>query len=144
MRPVGNSGDPGVQGLQGAPQRAGVDVFRGALQGDSGQHGGPVAGAGDLGGVAADGALPDVPVGVHHAGDDQAAGRVDHLRLSRRGLQVLADSGDHAIGDKDVAGGQVAQMRVHGDNVAPLISSSFDMVGWLSPAQGGGKLLKLI
>jgi hypothetical protein len=32
-------------------------------------------------------------------------------------------------------------MRVHGDNVAPL-DQQFFRHGWLSPAQGGGMLLK--
>jgi hypothetical protein len=59
-------------------------------------------------------------VGVDQAGDDQTAGRVDDLGVGRRGPQSQADSGDHTIGDKNVAAGQVAQVRVHGDNVAPL------------------------
>ena len=120
VRPVGDRGDPGVERLQGAPQGAGVDVVRRVPQGDAGQHRGPVPGAGDLRRVAADGALPHVPVGVHQARDDQAAGRVDDLGVGRRGPQVGADGGDHAVGGEDVADRQVAQVRVHGDDVAPL------------------------
>jgi hypothetical protein len=125
VRPVGDRGDPGVQRLQGAPQGAGVHIVRGVLQRDSGRRGGPVCGAGDLRGVAADGALPNMAAGVHQARDDQAAGRVDHLRLSRRGLQVLADGGDHAIGGKDIALGQVSEVRVDGHDVAALDQQFF-------------------
>jgi hypothetical protein len=59
-------------------------------------------------------------VGVDQAGDDQAAGRVDDLGVGRRGAQVGADGGDHAVGGEDVPDRQVAQVRVDGDDVAPL------------------------
>ena len=108
MRPVGDRGDARVQGLQRAPQRACVHVFRGVLQRDAGQYGGPVPGPGDLGRVAADRALPHMTVGVHQAGDHQAACRLDHLSGCGRGLQIRADRSDEAVCHQDVARGQIA------------------------------------
>jgi len=79
-------------------------------------------------------------MGVHQPGDDQAAGRVDYLRLGRRGLQIPADGGDHAVGDQDVAAGQVAQIRVHGDHVAPLDQQFFRHDGLAFLLREFGKL----
>jgi hypothetical protein len=59
-------------------------------------------------------------VGVHQTGDDQPAGRVDHLGAGRRRAQARPDGGDHPIGRENVPDRQVAQLRVHGDDVTPL------------------------
>ena len=82
VRPVGDRGDPGVQRLQGAPQGSGVDVICGVLGGDPGQHSGPVARPGDLGGEPENGPLPYVAVGVDEARDDEPAFGVDHLGVA--------------------------------------------------------------
>ena len=95
------------------------------LQCDAGQHGRPVPNAGDLGRIATDRALPDVPVGVYHARDNQTASRVDHLRVPAGGRQGRADSGDDAVGDKDVADGKVVKVRVDSHDVAALDQQFF-------------------
>jgi len=120
VRPVGDRGDARVKRLQGAPHCACVHVFGGVLQRDAGQHGGPVPGPGDLGRVAADSALPHVTVRVHHAGNHQAACRVDHLSGCRCGLQIPPDSSDEAIRHQDITPGQVTQVRVDRHDVAAL------------------------
>ena len=59
-------------------------------------------------------------VSVHHAGEHEAARRVDHLSGCGPGLQIRADGSDDAICHQDVARWQVAQVRVDGHDVAAL------------------------
>jgi hypothetical protein len=57
---------------------------------------------------------------IHQAGHHQAARRVDHLSVRGGRRQICADGGDDAVGDQDVAGRQVAKVRVDGHDMAVL------------------------
>ena len=141
VRPVGDRGDPGVERLQRAPQGARVDVVGSVLERDAGQHRRAVPGPGDLRGIAADGALPHVPVGVHQPRDHQPSGRVDHLGVGGRRAQARADGGDHPVGDQHIPAFQVAPVRVHGHDM-PALDQQFLGHGYVRPLSLAGKCLK--
>src|SRR5690606_13045744 len=87
-----------------------VDEHRGGAVRDDG--------AGELG--DRDHAALDVHVGITEAGDEVAAGGIDHLRaLAAAIVEILADGGKAAAGDGDVgAGNDFAGVDVHPAAVA--------------------------
>ncbi len=103
VRPVADRGDPGVQRLQGAPKRAGVDILRRVPGRDAAKYRRVVAGTGHLRGEAADRPLPHMPVGIDQSRDHQAALSVDHFRSRFRRREVGTDLDDDAVADQHVA-----------------------------------------
>src|SRR5207248_8140570 len=79
------------------------------------EHEVEVAGEADVGSDPADHGLPRVTVRVDEAGDDDAVGRVDHLGVAR--VDRRADRGDAVVLDEDVAAEDVADLRVHAQDV---------------------------
>jgi hypothetical protein len=57
-------------------------------------------------------------MGVDEAGDHQAAVDIDHLSVRGAGRECRSDGGDDVVADEDVAVGQIAELRVDGDDVA--------------------------
>src|SRR4029450_11044329 len=116
VRPVDQGRDAGVDALQGPGQVAGVDVL-GPVQGGEGVEDLHEVGAeGGVGGAAADGRLPGVPVGVDEPGDDDPAVGVHHLGV---GVDLGRDLGDPVPLDEDVALRQVPEVGVRGRDGAP-------------------------
>jgi hypothetical protein len=118
VRPVGDCGDAGVERLECAPERAGVDVLGSVVGREAGDHGGEVARQGGLAGAAADRALPDVAVGVDQAGQDEASGRVDRARVGSVGCEAGADRGDPTAAYEQVRCGEVSRGRVERGEMA--------------------------
>ncbi len=83
VRPVRDGRDPGVEGLQRAPQRAGVEALRRVVRRQARDHRTGVAGQRDLAGVTAERSLPDVAMGVDQAGQHQAPTGINHSRARR-------------------------------------------------------------
>jgi hypothetical protein len=117
VRPVVHGGDTGAQGLGEAEPDAAVAVVahhqRPEPRGD-----GEVAALGHVGpDVGAEQAGPEVPVGVDEARHADRAAGVDDLRTAR--IEPGADRDDGAVADADVARGEIAEARVHGEDGGP-------------------------
>src|SRR5207247_7486377 len=65
----------------------------------------------DVGCDPADHGLPGMPVRIDEAGDDNAAGGVDHLRVAR--LEPAAHGRDALVLDQHVAAEDVAELGIH-------------------------------
>ena len=99
VRPVDTGGHAGVDRLDGRQQVARVVVLWAEDLAPLQVVVDEVLGEGPVGAVAAHGCLPHVPVGIDHAGHDDAAGRVD-LRGAIGNRKAGANRRDRLSGDE--------------------------------------------
>ena len=117
VRPVDGGGHPGLEGVPGREQVAGVHVLRPERPAVLEVVPDEVLGERPVGAVAAHRGLPHVPVGVDHAGHHDAAGGVD-LEGALRGGEPGADLGDAVVDDEHVGAGQHPVLVVHREHRA--------------------------
>src|SRR5205085_5950669 len=91
-----------------------VDVLGPVVAADAPEHDREVMVEGAAGEHAAHRRLPRVSVGVDESGDDDRPGGVDHLGPA--GFEVASDGCDLAVLDKNVAGRDLADLRVEGEH----------------------------
>ncbi len=122
VREVQHLGDARVEGRERGELRTDVHVGRGVGRCDLDQSGREISDqVVDIRDGASHLRLPGVSVGVHHAGCDDATGRVDDDvgRCAMVG-QVLGDLGDLRADHQHVAGAEVSDLRVHRDDGGPV------------------------
>ena len=112
MRPVEESGDPGVDGAKSTHQIPDVCVLgskcgRQLVEDERDVAGPPLQG--DISPDVAEDALPDVAVGVHEPGEDDHPGGVDHLGAVDG--QTGPDCGYPVLFDENVGFGEVSDLR---------------------------------
>ena len=117
VRPVHARGDARVERLGGGEQVARAHVLRAEVLAGLQVVPDEVLGERPVGAVAAHGRLPHVPVGVDHAGHDDAVTRVDLPGALGHG-EIGADGGDAVARDEHVGIGQHAVLRVEGEHRA--------------------------
>ncbi|CAG7643969.1 hypothetical protein SBRY_30942 [Actinacidiphila bryophytorum] len=117
VRPVDGGGHPGVEGFHGAEQVARVDVLRAEDPAPLQVVPDEVLREGPVGAVAAHRGLPQVAVGVDHAGHDDAARRVDLDGAVGDG-EPRADGGDAVADDQHVVAGEHLPGGVDGQDGA--------------------------
>jgi hypothetical protein len=116
VRPVDHRRDAGIEGLECAEQRGGVHIGRSHVPAEAAPDAAAVLLRGEVRAEAAQRRLPRVPVGVDQPRHDDAAGGVHPLGVT--GVEVVADRDDGVALDENVAAGELADRRIHRDDVA--------------------------
>jgi len=115
VRIVDHRRDAGIDATQRRNHVADVDLTRSVVFGKR-QVGGiaVVPKRCRIGVGAAQLAFPAMAMGIHHAWNSDHLRGVDHFGTTR--VQLRADGGNGAIGNQDVALGQVADIGIHADD----------------------------